>query len=112
MAVGQLRDCHVSILRSSLLMAIVSVLVLTGYSHAVMDRCCAGETQEQADHETPVHGNDGGCECLCHKVFSNDSAKPVRLPGLVLVLQAARWSADEFPPDAEPQGIEHPPQIG
>ena len=87
------------------------MFVLAGYSYDVLDYCCESEQQEQAGHGKPAPANDGGCQCLCHKVFSNDSAKPVRLPVLVLVLQTARLLADEFPPDTEPQGIDHPPQI-
>ena len=98
-------------LRSTLLIVIVSVFVLTGYAHAVMSRCCANEQQEQVWHGKSAPAEDDGCQCLCHKVFSNVSAKPVRLPVLVLALQEVRLPSDEFPPDTEPLGIDYPPQL-
>ena len=98
-------------LRSKLLIVIVSVFVLTGYAHAVMSRCCANEKQEQVGHGKSAPAADDGCQCLCHKIFSNVSATPVRLPILVLVLQEVRLTADEFPPDAVPRGIDYPPQL-
>ena len=95
-------------LRSTLLAVIVSLLVLAGYAHAVADKCCDAQ---QAEHSPSAPGEDDGCQCLCHKVFSNVSPMPARLPVLVLVLQTVRLHAAEFPPDAEPQSIDHPPQL-
>ena len=87
------------------------MFVLAGYGYDVLDYCCESEKEEQTGHGKTAPGNGDGCQCLCHKVFSNDSGKPVRLPVLMLVLQTAGLSADEFPPDTEPEGIDHPPQI-
>ena len=98
-------------LRSTLLIAIVSLFVLTGYARAVMDKCCAMEQTERAAHDGSVPVEEHGCSCLCHQVFSNVFAMPVRLPAVVLVLQAVRLPADEFPPDAVPPGIDVPPQL-
>ncbi|MEP6672685.1 MAG: hypothetical protein ABJF10_26210 [Chthoniobacter sp.] len=98
-------------LRSTLLIAIVSLLVLTGYAHAVTDTCCAHEQQqEQTGNGNAASTSDDGCQCLCHQIFSNVSAAPVRLPALGLVLPAVRMPG-EFPPDTVPQGIDYPPQL-
>ena len=97
-------------LRSKILIVIASVFLLTGYAHAVMDKCCEEEQTQQADHGKSVPKDDQ-CQCLCHKIFSNVSPTPVRLPVLIPVLQAVRRPAAEFPPDTEPQGIDYPPQL-
>lgn len=97
--------------RSKLLIVFVSLFVLTGYARAVVSSCCSDEKQEHAGHGQTDPSNDDCCQCLCHKDFSNVSAKPVRLPVLLLVLPAVLLPADEFPPDTEPQGIDHPPQL-
>ncbi|MEI9895374.1 MAG: hypothetical protein WDN28_16170 [Chthoniobacter sp.] len=97
-------------LRSTLLIAIVSLFVLTGYAHVVADRCCAHEQQEQSPSGKSLPADDQGCHCLCHQIFSNVSASPVRLPVLSVAVWAVRIPG-EFPPDTEPQGIDYPPQL-
>ena len=98
-------------LRSKILIVIASVFILAGYTHAVMDRCCEEKQTERASHGKSAPVQDDGCQCLCHKIFSNVSPTPVRLPVLALVLQTVRWPAGEFPPDAVPVGIDYPPQL-
>ena len=98
-------------LRSTLLIAIVSLFVLTGYAYAVMDKCCDAKQTERAAHDQPISAEDDGCPCLCHMAFSNVVAMPVRVPVPVLILQSFGLPAGEFPPDTEPQGIDYPPQL-
>ena len=98
-------------LRSKILIVIASVFILTGYAHAVIDRCCDEKQTERAGHGKSAPVEDDGCQCLCHKVFSNVSPTPVRLPVLTLILQTVRWPEGEFPPDAVPLGIDYPPQL-
>jgi hypothetical protein len=105
-----------SFFRTSFFMAIVSVLVITGYAFDVLDYDCHGEQQEQTTHGHAPSGKDapaekGNCQCLCHQIFTIQMTAPVCVlcdaPRNVdyLVLR------DEFPPDAVPLGIDHPPQI-
>ncbi len=105
-----------SLLRSSLFAAIVSLLVLTGYASDVLDYCCESEKQEQVNHgeghsgkTAPVKSDD--CKCLCHQVFTSHSVEPVRLAPQSLSPVDLVMHADEFPPDAVPLGIDYPPQL-
>jgi hypothetical protein len=97
-------------------MAIVSVFVITAYALDVFHYDCHGEQQEQTTHDHAPSGKDapaekGGCQCLCHQIFTIQMAAPASIPcdaprnADYLVLR------DEFPPDAVPLGIDHPPQI-
>ena len=98
-------------LRSKILIVIASVCILAGYAHAVIDRCCDDRQTECAGHGKSAPVEDDGCQCLCHKIFSDDSPTPARVPVVAVVLQPVRWPAAEFPPDAVPLGIDYPPQL-
>ena len=105
-----------SFLRSNLLIVIVSLFVLTGYAHDVLDSCCEGQRQEQAaqgktssDKNSPAQ-NDG-CQCLCHQFFTAHAAPSLSMSPAILTPAAFIAHGDEFPPDAVPVGIEVPPQL-
>ena len=100
-----------SLLRSKLFVAIVSLFVLTGYAHAVSGRCCADAKPGQIQHGKPGSTKNHRCQGLCHQIFSNDSAEPVLLPVVALVSQARVCPGKRFLPDTEPQRIDHPPQL-
>lgn len=105
-----------SIFPSSLFIAIVSVLVLTGYVSDVFDYDCSAEKKEQvAQGKTPSDKDapheKSACQCLCHQIFSAQVAVPVRIACGNFVTENYSFPADQFPADAVPLGIEHPPQI-
>lgn len=106
----------VSVLRSSLFVAFVSLLVLMGYASDVLDYNCAAERQEQAAQHHGHHGKsrpakDDDCHCLCHQFFTGHAAEPIRVGRVPFTAAAYVTHADEFPPDADPVGIEYPPQL-
>ena len=97
-------------------MAIVSVLVITGYAFDVLDYDCHGENQEQTTHGKAPSGKDapaekGNCQCLCHQIFTIQMSAPACIPCDAPRNADYSVQRDEFPPDAVPLGIEHPPQI-
>ena len=105
-----------SFLRSSLFIAIVSVLVLTGYACDVLDYDCESEKQEQTMPDGAPSGKDvpaekDDCQCLCHQIFTAQSAAPVRIASGIPGVADYLVQPDEFPPDAVPLGIEYPPQL-
>ena len=101
-----------SFLRSNLFIAIVSLFVLTGYGLEVFGECCSHrEPQGQAEHHEKAPGNGDNCQCLCHQTISPISTAPLVVAAAVFTLGNLVAHADEFPPDAVPLGIEHPPQI-
>jgi hypothetical protein len=105
----------VSLLRSSLFIAIVSLFVLTGYAHGVVGDCCAHEKQQTQSARTapgkdsPQESDD--CQCLCHQVISHFTGDPVPVAAGTLVPMTRKMHPDEFPPDAVPVGIDVPPQL-
>jgi hypothetical protein len=105
----------VSLLRSSLFIAIVSLFVLTGFAHGVFGDCCEHDKQQTQsaktapDKKAPQKSDD--CRCLCHQVISHLTVDPVRVVAGELVPMALRMHANEFPPDAVPLGIDVPPQL-
>jgi hypothetical protein len=101
----------VNFFRANLFVAIVSVFVLTGYAHAAIDRCGASGNHGHAEHGESAPVKDSGCECPCHQIATNALSKSVSAPMPSLALQSLRFSTDEFPPDAVPPGIDHPPQL-
>ena len=99
-------------LRSNLLIAIVSLFVLTGYGLEVFGECCSHrEGQGQAEHHEKAPGQGDDCQCLCHQIISPIATEPLAVAVAVFTLGNLVAHADEFPPDAVPLGIEHPPQI-
>lgn len=104
-------------LRSSLFVAIVSLFVATGYGRDVLDYHCHDGRPEQShteegDHHGEKAGDDGGgCQCLCHQMFTTHAAEAVRVGCVAVVSTEFVGSAVEFPPEALPVGIDHPPQL-
>jgi hypothetical protein len=101
----------VTFLRSSLLISLVSLLVLTGYANEIFCDCQDEHRQEMTEHgkSDPSKGDD--CQCICHQVFSNVSSAPMQTVALFCAVQMLARLTDEFPPDAVPLGIDHPPQL-
>ena len=107
-----------SCLRSHLFIAIVSLLVLTGYGFDLFDDCCARQEQAQTEHgkpapknQTPGNSNGNGCQCICHQVITPLSTEPIRVADMAFVPAGFVAHPDEFPPDAVPLGIDYPPQL-
>ena len=110
------RPRPVGILRSNLLIFIVSLFVLTGYTHEILDACCAQQRQEQAaqskpspDKSAPAQKDD--CQCLCHQFFTAHPASPLSCAPVLLTPADFVAHGDEFPPDTVPPGIDYPPQL-
>jgi hypothetical protein len=106
----------VSRLRSSLFVAIISLLVLTGYGFDLFGDCCSHPPQSQEehgnsapDHQTP--GSDEGCQCICHQIATPVAIDPVRVAVAWLGGSDFIVAPNEIPPDAVPLGIEYPPQL-
>ena len=97
-------------------MAIVSVFVLTACAVDVFGDCCGRDESAQAEHcdcapkdQAPDNGDD--CQCFCHVILTPLTAGPVWAAHAVFVPVEFVAQTDEFPPDAVPLGIDHPPQI-
>ena len=102
--------------RSSLFIAIVSLLVLTGYGFDLFCDCCAHREPGQAEHgkSAPNDQNSGdgdGCQCICHQIVTPLTPEPMRVAEAAFVPSDFVAHADEFPPDAVPRGIDYPPQL-
>jgi hypothetical protein len=108
----------VSLLRSSLILIIVSLSVFTAYAWDVLDHCCDDEKPVQVQTKAHTSSKAPGqseksdnCGCICHQSFTASSSEPVcATPGEYRRGNPVRL-VDEFPPDSEPQGIEYPPQL-
>ena len=103
-------------LRSNLIVAIVSLLVLTGYGFDVLDYCCDDGNQEQVGHAQSHSGKKAPqgkneTKCICHQIFSGSEVEPVRVAPSVQTSTDSVGYVDEFPPDAVPLGIDYPPQL-
>lgn len=103
-------------LRNRLLLVIVSLLLLGGYCHQLLASCddAALQKMEQSGEkkgQQPVKHTNDGCQCLCHKNISNTSLTSAILPDPILVSQPAYFAIGDAPPDRQPQGIDHPPQL-
>jgi hypothetical protein len=98
-------------LRSSLLISLVSLLVLSGYASELFCNCHDEHRQEMTEHgkSGPAKGDD--CKCICHQAVSNVSSAPMQTGAMHCTVQAVVRHVDEFPPDAVPLGIDHPPQL-
>ena len=99
-------------------MAIVSVFVLAGFGVDLFGDCCGRHEQEQAEHGGCAPDDHGqapdkgaGCQCICHVVLTPLTAETVWAADVAFVPTGFLTHTDEFPPDAVPLGIEHPPQI-
>lgn len=102
--------------RSSLFIAFVSLLVLTGYGFDVLDYCCENDGRELVSSEknlanksSPVKKSE--CQCICHQIFAARFAEPVRSVPFTSLETEFAASSDEFPPDSMPLGIDYPPQL-
>ncbi len=105
-----------NLFRSSLFIAIVSLLVLTGYGFDLFGECCTHDVQGQAEHgksspNEQAPGGGDGCQCICHQIITPLTPEPLRVADAVLVASDFVAHADEFPPDAVPRGIDYPPQL-
>jgi len=99
------------ILRSSLLISLVSLLVLTGYASEMFCDCDDEHRHEMTEHGESVPAEGDDCQCICHQSVSNLSGASVQAGAVLCAVQSAVRHADEFPPDAVPRGIDHPPQL-
>ena len=108
---NHLTSARLKVLRSSLFISILSLLILTGYASGIFCDCHDGPQQEMTGHgkSAPATGDD--CQCLCHQMVSDVSGLPVQLGAVLCVVLETVQHADQFPPDAVPLGIDHPPQI-
>jgi hypothetical protein len=102
-------------LRKRILLVIVSLLIMGGYSHQVLANCDdrAPQKMQQSGgkkEQQPSQKTNDNCHCLCHQTISN-SLTPSVLPHPVLVAQPAHFVTGDAPPDRPPQGIDHPPQL-
>jgi hypothetical protein len=97
-------------LRSKILIVIVSLLALAGLGQRVLGECCARSYDGQSEHAKKTPGQPHDCQCVCHAPATL-TAEPVRTLGARVVIGDALVIADEFPPDAVPVGIDHPPQL-
>lgn len=103
-------------LRNRILLVIVSLLVLGGFSHQLL-ASCNDRAPQKADHsggkKSPQPSNDApdGCQCLCHKALSDSSFIPASVPDPILVPQPAYLAIGDAALGRPPQGIDHPPQL-
>jgi len=108
----------VEFLRSNLVAGILSLLMLTGYASELFGECDDQRTGQSAmvlatngdAKESPQQTSDE-CQCLCHQVFSDLTGVSIRLTESLIFTEIDYVVFSEFPPDAEPHAIEHPPQI-
>ena len=100
-----------SYLRSTFLSVIVSLALFAGYADDLVGACCGHEEQEQTDHGPADAADVDDCQCICHQVISVWNVQPVRVAAVVVKPSGFLPQADEFPPDAIPLGIDHPPQL-
>lgn len=113
---GLLSARPVILLRKRLLLIVVSLLIIGGYSHQVLASCDdqAPQKMQQSGGKKDQHPSkktNDGCQCLCHQTISNSPLGLEVLPHPVLVVQSAPFPAGDVPPDRQPQGIDHPPQL-
>lgn len=106
----------VRFLRSSFLVAIISLLVFAGYGFGFMGDCCSAKQQGQeqggayflAQHHP---GESDHCHCVCHQITPLVVVELERTVTVRLGASDSLVLPDEVPPDAVPLGIEHPPQL-
>jgi hypothetical protein len=101
----------VSFLRSIFLSVIVSLVLLTGYADDLVRDCCAHAEHEQTDHGAAGSADSDDCQCVCHQVISLCTVEPVCVVAVSVKPSGFLRHADEFPPEALPLGIDHPPQL-
>lgn len=104
-------------LRSSLIATLLCLFVLTGYTAQAFGMCCERNGGEQIQQvKTPLGETPSGemhhCECFCHQAVATPANAPARIPGANFVSVETLRSADQFPPDSLPLGIDYPPQLG
>lgn len=106
----------VTFLRNRLLLVTVSLLIIGGYSHKVLANCDAParqkmEQQTGKKEQPPSKNGIDRCQCLCHQTISTNPLTPAVLPDPILVAQPAHFASGDAPPDRQPRGIDHPPQL-
>jgi hypothetical protein len=101
---------------SILLTLIVLTPPISGQGVACADECGDARQQTVIQHE-----NGGGmvpselphdCKCVCHHPASLVADNPVEFSCATPEPLMLSGHPDEFPPDAVPVGIDHPPQLG
>jgi len=102
-------------LRKRILLVVVSLLIIGGYSHQVFASCDDRAPQKmqsggKKEQQPPKKASDG-CQCLCHQTISNSPLTTAVLEDPILVAQPAHFVTGDAPPDRQPQGIDHPPQL-
>jgi hypothetical protein len=105
-----------NLLRTNLIAVIVSLLVLTGYGIDVFGACCDhSEVVRTSEHgkapsdEKP--GSPDSCKCVCHQMVTPTISEPLRVANNEPQFRGSILPRSEFPPDAEPSGIDYPPQL-
>jgi hypothetical protein len=102
----------VSFFRSTLLGVIVSLVLCTGYADDLVGACCPHDHHmETDDHGSRGSGDSDACQCICHQAISVCTVQAIRVAAVVVKASGFLPEANEFPPDAIPLGIDHPPQI-
>lgn len=86
-----------------------------GYGADLLGDCCSHREQTQVEHgkaapHKQAPSKEDGCQCVCHQLATPMTVEPVRVSGLPVEADAF-VSSNEVPPDAEPIGIEYPPQL-
>lgn len=104
-------------LRSSLLLTLVCLFVLTGYSAQAFGVCCERGDGEPAQHaeaastkQLPADTHD--CQCVCHQILADSTHKPLHVIGASILSVESLTCGNQYPPDALPLGIDYPPQLG
>ena len=92
-----------SLLRSKLFIALVSLFVFTGFAHELLGDCCAEPGAVEQTHD---------CPCLCHSALAPVTCEPPCLPMASHIVVEAFQPGDLFAPQADPRAIDHPPQLG
>jgi hypothetical protein len=109
---SHLASAHfVNFFRSSLLIAIVSLLVLSGYASELVCDCHDEQRQEMTGHGDSHSSPEGDCHCVCHHNFSDTLVIPPSAAAIPPVVRTTFLLVDEFPPDTVPPGIDYPPQL-
>lgn len=104
-----LRTLH--LLRSKLLLALVALLILGGYSESMLGMCKIATTHISEQGASDQAPGDSDCQCLCHQSFTNEQdVSPVA--GRPVPTVAFVTTHSQSVPEGLPVAIEHPPQLG
>ena len=92
-----------------LIAAVVSLFFLTGYTHDLVVDCSENHNRPTSEHGTTGSGGIDYCQCLCHNP-GEEATNPLLVAEATLASVCFVSSADEFPPEVMPPGIDYPPQ--